>query len=121
MKANKRQQKSENGHASQKVRIEFNHHAATAVSIAGTFNDWRPEATPMVDLGAGRWVKELVLPPGIYEYLLVADGSWVADPQARETASNPFGGVNSVVRVSKDTEAAAGNRASTESRGRANA
>ena len=75
------------------------------MSIAGTFNGWRPEATPMVAMGRGRWLKELVLPPGKHEYLFVADGCWLADPLAQATLPNPFGGVNSVVTVSKDHKA----------------
>lgn len=81
------------------IRLEFKHPTAAAVSIAGTFNDWRPEATFMVAVGDGRWLKELVLPVGRYEYLLVADGEWIPDPQAKETAPNPFGGTNSVFHV----------------------
>lgn len=81
------------------VRIEFDHATAAAVRIAGSFNDWRPEATPMIPLGEGRWAKELVLPPGTYEYCVVVDGAWMADPLAEETAPNPFGGFNSVLRV----------------------
>ena len=37
--------------------------------------------------------------PGVYEYLLVVDGEWLLDPQAVETAPNPFGGLNAVRRV----------------------
>ena len=99
MKENRRNNIAGNGHASQRVRVEFNDPLATTVAIAGTFNDWRPEATPMVALGQGRWLKELVLPPGTYEYLLVADGAWVPDPLAKETVENAFGGINSVLRV----------------------
>ena len=82
-----------------RVHIEFNHTGAKAVAIAGTFNDWRPDASPMVPLGDGRWAKELVLPPGTYEYRIVVDGAWFADPLAAETVPNPFGGLNSVLRV----------------------
>jgi 1,4-alpha-glucan branching enzyme len=81
------------------VHVEFSHPTATAVAIAGTFNDWRPEATPMVEIGQGHWLKELALPPGTYEYLLVVDGRWLPDPLVQATAPNPFGGVNSVVTV----------------------
>ncbi len=68
--------------------------------MAGTFNDWRPEATPMVPIGDGRWMKDLTLPPGVYEYRIVADGEWMLDPLAAETVPNPYGGFNSVVRAS---------------------
>ena len=67
--------------------------------MTGTFNDWRAEATPMVPLGNGRWMKELTLPPGVYEYRIVADGEWMPDPLACETTPNPFGGMNSVLRL----------------------
>ena len=53
----------------------------------------------MVPVGEGHWRKELVLPPGTYEYLLVADSHWMTDPLSKETIPNPFGGANSVLRV----------------------
>jgi 1,4-alpha-glucan branching enzyme len=83
----------------QAVRIEFNDPAASAVAIAGTFNGWRPEATKMIPFGCGRWLKELMLPPGTYEYLFVADGKWLPDPFAEKSVPNPFGGVNSLLTV----------------------
>ena len=81
------------------VHIEFNHATAAKIGIAGTFNDWHPEATLMIPVGEGRWFKELVLPPGVYEYRLVVDGEWLPDPRAAETATNPFGEMNSVLKV----------------------
>jgi hypothetical protein len=81
------------------VQVEFVHQTATRVFIAGAFNDWRPEVSPMVPLGDGRWVKILLLPPGTYEYRLVVDGEWMPDPRASETAPNPFGGVNSILKT----------------------
>ena len=85
--------------AAQKVRIEFRDEKAQAVSIAGTFNDWSPTATPMIALGEGRWGKELVLPPGRYEYRLVVDGEWISDPDAQEQAPNLHGSCNAVLVV----------------------
>jgi 1,4-alpha-glucan branching enzyme len=99
MRKNKSKQLNRNGSSSPLVRLEYAHPTATAVCIAGTFNDWRPAATPMIGLGDGRWMKELTLAPGVYEYRIVADGEWMADPLARETNRNPFGGLNSVLRV----------------------
>ena len=60
------------------VHFEFFHPQASRVNIAGPFNDWRPEATWMISLGHGRWIKQLVLPPGRYQYCLVVDGHWIA-------------------------------------------
>jgi len=82
-----------------RVHLEFIDPMAESVCLAGTFNDWRPEVTPMIHLGTGRWVKDLALPPGIYEYRLVVDGEWKPDSQASERITNPFGGFNSVLKV----------------------
>jgi 1,4-alpha-glucan branching enzyme len=86
------------------VRFEFSHPTATTVCIAGTFNDWQPDAKPMHPKGDGHWLKETVLPPGTYEYCLVVDGQWMPDPRAGESVPNPFGGRNSVLQVSSSRE-----------------
>ncbi|MBI4662379.1 MAG: glycoside hydrolase [Verrucomicrobia bacterium] len=83
----------------QLVRFGFQHPTATAVCIAGTFNDWRPNVTPMIPHGAGRWLKVVALPPGTYEYCLVVDGQWMPDPVAKDNVPNPFGGMNSLLPV----------------------
>lgn len=103
MNKNKTNNKA-NGKAARKpqakpVHLEFTHPTAVHVHVAGSFNEWRPEVSPMIPVGAGRWAKELALPPGAHEYCLVVDGDWRPDPQARETVPNPFGGLNSVLRV----------------------
>lgn len=86
----------------QTVSIQFLDSAAEIVAIAGSFNDWRHEVTPMVCMGEGRWAKNLALPPGRYEYCLVIDGcKWIPDPAAKEFIPNPFGTHNSVLRVSE--------------------
>ena len=99
MTRNRKHEPNGNGQAAQPIQVEFSHPTAAAVAIAGTFNDWRPDGTPMVSLGDGRWAKELALRPGVYEYRLVVDGQWMPDPRAGETAPNPFGEMNSVLKV----------------------
>ena len=84
---------------SKRIHFEFASPTAESVAIADSFNDWQPNATPMIALGQGRWAKDLALPPGDYEYCLVVDGQWTPDPLAAECAPNPFGGVNSVRKV----------------------
>lgn len=91
--------KAEQPPRAQTLRIEFHDEHAQAVFIAGTFNDWRPGVAPMIPLGQGRWVKELSLPPGRYEYRLVVDGQWICDPAAVEKVPNPHGSHNSVIIV----------------------
>lgn len=99
MKKGKSNKSHGNGSTTQKVRFELTRPDAKTVCVAGTFNDWRPTSTPMIELEDAHWVKELALSPGRYEYLLVVDGEWMSDPLAKETAPNPFGGVNSVLHV----------------------
>jgi hypothetical protein len=53
----------------------------------------------LVPLGDGKWAKEITLPEGRYEYRFVVDGAWVTDPNAKETAPNPFGTVNSILTI----------------------
>lgn len=107
MKKDTRQKQNTNNHGNDRhsVHIEFSYPAAATVAIAGTFNDWRPEATPMISTGEGRWLKDLVLPSGRYEYLFVVDGKWVTDPFAPATVPNPFGGMNSVITVPRNRPA----------------
>jgi 1,4-alpha-glucan branching enzyme len=81
------------------VLLEVYQPEAIDVCVAGSFNDWQPQATPMVPLGNGKWAKELTLPAGRYEYRFVVDGRWITDPKAREKAANPFGSENCVLTV----------------------
>ena len=82
------------------VHFEITHPTAISVSVAGCFNQWKPEAKSLHPSGGGRWIKDTALPPGTYEYCLVVDGQWMPDPRALESLPNPFGGRNSVLRVS---------------------
>jgi len=99
MKRNRKRKSNSNSQTGQPVHLHFSHPTATTVAIAGSFNDWRPEAMLMVAVEDGRWVKELNLPSGTYEYLFIVDGQWMPDPSAKENVANPYGGVNSVVTV----------------------
>jgi 1,4-alpha-glucan branching enzyme len=84
-----------------RVSIEFVNPAAKAVSVAGSFNEWKPDKTPLVPVGNGRWLGALAVRPGRHEYLFVVDGQWIPDPNAKESVQNPFGGKNSVLIVSE--------------------
>jgi 1,4-alpha-glucan branching enzyme len=98
MKKNKTNNRNAGG-PTPPVHLEFIHPSATTVCVAGNFNGWRAEATPMIPMGGGRWRKQLALPPGTFEYCLVVDGTWMPDPSAMEMVPNPFGGQNSVLKV----------------------
>jgi len=83
-----------------RVVVELVKPDAKKVFVAGSFNDWKPEQTPLVAAGNGRWTRALKVAPGRYEYLFVVDGQWLPDPNARQSVENPFGGRNSVLMVS---------------------
>ncbi len=71
---------------------------ARKVEIAGDFNDWLPEQTPM-QMENGKWVTKLPLQKGTYRYRLVVDGQWQQDPYNEKVEPNPFGELNSVLHV----------------------
>jgi RNA polymerase-binding transcription factor DksA len=85
----------------QNVRFVLINPEAHEVFLAGSFNNWNPVATPLIDLRHGRWVKEMWLPPGRHEYQFVVDGRWMHDRTAKEIVENPLGGLNSVIEVSQ--------------------
>src|SRR4051794_18268587 len=67
------------------ISLEFVKPDAKQVCVAGSFNEWKPETTPLIKMGNGRWVGNLAVKPGRHEYLFVVDGQWLPDPNARET------------------------------------
>lgn len=84
------------------VAVRFVLHApeAQTVSLAGTFNQWDAEATPLVRSDGGMWSATLVLPAGEHEYAFVVNGErWVPDPAA-PGVDDGFGRRNSVLTLS---------------------
>ncbi len=72
----------------------------SSVRVAGSFNNWDPNKTPM-HLENGRWTTSLVLPPDNYEYMFVVDeNTWVTDPLALTTRDDGFGSKNAVLDLS---------------------
>jgi len=84
------------------VEVELHHPSAKEVLLAGSFNRWKPRATPMQSVGNGWWKIELSLERGRYEYRYVIDGRWVSDPRAPEQVPNPHGSFNSVLALHED-------------------
>ena len=65
------------------------------VFIAGSFNDWDPEITPMQACGGNEYRAELQLPAGYYEYKFVFGNEWALDDSNPNFAPNDFGTLNS--------------------------
>jgi hypothetical protein len=72
---------------------------ASAVSVAGDFNNWDPQAHPLRKGKEGVWKVVLRLKPGRYEYMFIVDGQWLEDPRNPNRVPNPHGGFNSACEV----------------------
>ena len=78
---------------------------AGAVFLAGTFNDWRADATPMKRADDGNWTARVKLPPGRHEFKFVVDGEWCCEPSGQregerpECVPNGFGTMNRIIDV----------------------
>jgi len=82
------------------VRFVLYAPAAQRVAVAGTFNQWDQNASPLARVGAGGvWAITLSLPQGHHQYAFVVDGAqWVPDPAA-PGVDDGFGRRNSMVAV----------------------
>ena len=72
---------------------------AKSVLLAGDFNGWKPEKNPLTKTGDD-WQAKIQLSKGTYQYRFVVDGHWQHDPANNMTQPNPYGGLNSVLKVS---------------------
>jgi glycosidase len=69
------------------------------VNVAGTFNNWDKNATPLKRSGDA-WTVNLSLSPGKHRYKFVLDGeTWVTDPKAQANEGDGNGNVNSVLLI----------------------
>jgi hypothetical protein len=77
--------------------VRFHLGGAATVAIAGDWNAWKP--VPLSPLGQGRWEGVLALPPGLYHFNLVVDGTeWVV-PNGVTTVDDGLGGLVGVLVV----------------------
>ena len=82
------------------VRFVLVAKGAQRVTLAGDFNGWSTDATPLVDQRRdGRFVATVPLPRGDHRYMFVVDGQWQTDPTADLRRPDGFGGENAVLRL----------------------
>ena len=81
-----------------KKRLNFKLHAPEAkdVFVAGTFNDWDPQARPLKVDKKGNWKTWMSLMPGTYEYRFIVNGQWQEDPNCPHRSPNS----QSIVKLS---------------------
>jgi hypothetical protein len=89
------------------TRFVFVAPGASSVQITGDFLSWSRDGIALEDLrGTGIWTADVPLPPGVYQYTFVVDGSeWTPDPRAVSQVDDGFGRLNSVVIVPAEGDA----------------
>jgi 1,4-alpha-glucan branching enzyme len=87
------------------LRFECKADHASAVFLAGSFNDWSESAIAMSRDEKGIWTASLDLLPGGYEYKFIIDGQWccspelLPDPSRASCVPNTMGTMNFAVNV----------------------
>ncbi|RLA58825.1 MAG: alpha-amlyase, partial [Epsilonproteobacteria bacterium] len=79
---------------------EFDPHGKTynKVELKGEFNAWNPANSPLTFDG-NIWRGTLMIAPGVYQYLVVADGQEMLDENNPEKQDNGIGGFNSLLQI----------------------
>ena len=79
---------------------------AKQVFVAGTFNGWRTDATPLKRGRQGKWTAKVSLPPGCHEYKFIVDGGWCCEPGCEgpqagctDCVANEFGTMNRMIEA----------------------
>jgi hypothetical protein len=87
------------------VRLMFDAPGARRVAVAGDFNRWDADATPLTrERGSREWSVTLALRDGEHRYAFVVDGTrWVPDPRAERSATGEAGRIYSLLNVSRAT------------------
>ncbi len=82
------------------IQFEVAAKGDSRVCIAGTFNDWDPTTHPLTyHPEDGLFKATLLIEAGTHEYKLVVNGIWHMDDTCPHRALNPYGTLNSVIRI----------------------
>lgn len=68
---------------------------AKEAMLAGSFNDWQPDALPMTKTDSG-WIAPVKLNAGKYWYKFIVDGKWTIDRDNPNKENDGMGNDNSV-------------------------
>ena len=75
--------------AGDSVHFSYRDAEARTVIVAGDFNGWSKSETPLRPGANGTWTGGCTMPPGIYQYKFVVDGTrYVLDPRNPATVMN---------------------------------
>lgn len=74
--------------------------SGSVVSVAGSFNDWKPNDKILKDKnGDGTFQCAVLLAPGSYQYKFCVNGTWCIDPNNPQFTPNDMGTLNSVLEI----------------------
>lgn len=82
-----------------RVQLELNDKGYDEVKIKGEMNSWNSNVTTVMKK-EGKWIAEMMLNPGKYQYKYIVDGIEINDPSNQDSVSNGIGGFNSVLSIS---------------------
>lgn len=85
--------------AKREIELKYNAPQARVVSVAGTFNNWDTHSLLAAKGRNGNWTVKVALTPGNYEYKFIVDGSWLNDPNCKESVPNSLGSSNNLLVV----------------------
>lgn len=74
---------------------------AKNVSLAGSFNQWRPRDLAMQRTNGG-WILPLYLSEGTHVYKFVVDGKWIADANNPNRMPDGYGDYNSYIAMGRE-------------------
>ncbi|MGB1317511.1 MAG: glycogen-binding domain-containing protein, partial [Flavobacteriales bacterium] len=84
---------------SKKEAVELTYSGeAESVQVAGEFTSWSSKNQDFEQEGS-EWSKTIYLDPGLYQYQIVVDGTWIMDPANADSVDNNVGGFNSLLNV----------------------
>jgi len=77
--------------------VRFRMDSASSVALAGDWNEWQPSALRRV--GDNEWEGALVIPPGVYHFVLQVDGKQWVVPKGVATVPDGMGGLAALLLV----------------------
>jgi chromosome partitioning protein len=83
----------------EEVCLVFQGAGSADIKIAGDFNNWEPDRDVTTEHRGDLLTKRLRVRPGRYQYRLIVNGEWRADPTNPHHVTNEYGEINSVLEV----------------------
>jgi 1,4-alpha-glucan branching enzyme len=80
--------------------FSFNAPGALSVQLVADFTHWEKSPLNLRKESDGMWRTAVDLEPGTYHYRFLVDGQWRDDPECTLRVPNPYGGTNTVRKVS---------------------